>query len=217
MSDHAKDLITKLLVKNPENRITLEDALNHEWFKVELTEEPIVDKEVIMRMVEFNKQSLLIQKMKTSMANLMGAKHINSSMLNEKFKAIDTENNGLIISTDLIRVLTENSVAEDDSLILAIKENYNPDDQIMYTDFLAAQMDPTVVEKEWLLFTAFSFFDRENTGALNAAVIQQAFKTMGITVTETELKPMIKDATGKDDKDATINFEEFKNMMKGKQ
>jgi serine/threonine protein kinase len=47
VSDPAKDLITKLLVKNPENRITLDDAMNHAWFKVELPAEPVVDPEVL--------------------------------------------------------------------------------------------------------------------------------------------------------------------------
>lgn len=126
----ALDLISKLLDKDPEKRITLEDALNHEWFKVELTEEPVVDTEVIKRMVEFNQESLLVQKMKTTMANLMGDKHINSSMLNEKFMAIDTEHNGLIKSTDLIRVLTENGVPADDALIVSIKKIYMDDDHV---------------------------------------------------------------------------------------
>merc|ERR1712137_1439930 len=32
VSDDAKDLIAKLLVKDPEKRITLEGALKHRWF-----------------------------------------------------------------------------------------------------------------------------------------------------------------------------------------
>lgn len=110
-------------MKNPEERISLDDAMNHEWFKTKLTDEPIIDTDVVKRMVEFNEQSLLVQKMKTTMANLMGAKHINSSMLNEKFMAIDTEHNGKIKSTDLIRVLNENNISADDPLIKAIKES----------------------------------------------------------------------------------------------
>lgn len=84
MSDAAKDLITKLLVKNPEMRITLEEALNHEWFQMKLTDEPVVDSEVIKRMVAFNKKSLAMRKEKTTMANLMEEKHIDLSMLNDK-------------------------------------------------------------------------------------------------------------------------------------
>lgn len=191
--------------------------MNHEWFKVELTDEPVVDPEVIQRMIAFKNESQLVQKMKSTMANLMGAKHINSGLLNEKFQAIDTGHNGMIKSTDIIRVLTETGVSEDDQLIVNIKENYNADDEMQYSDFLAANMDPSVVQKEWLLFNTFSFFDRENTGSLNAVGLQQAFKTLGITASEAELNKMIKDATGKDDKNMTITFDEFKIMMRGKE
>lgn len=34
ISDTAKDLITKLLQKDPKTRISLDDALNHKWFSV---------------------------------------------------------------------------------------------------------------------------------------------------------------------------------------
>ena len=33
VSAHAKDLISKLLVKDPKRRISLEDAMNHPWFE----------------------------------------------------------------------------------------------------------------------------------------------------------------------------------------
>eukprot|EP00483_Globobulimina_turgida_P013131 UN13155 len=33
VSDDAKDLIKKLLIKNPNNRISLQDALKHKWFQ----------------------------------------------------------------------------------------------------------------------------------------------------------------------------------------
>ena len=33
MSKEAKDLITKLLQVDPEKRLSIEEALNHEWIK----------------------------------------------------------------------------------------------------------------------------------------------------------------------------------------
>ena len=32
VSSNAKDLITKLLIKDPKHRITLDAAMNHPWF-----------------------------------------------------------------------------------------------------------------------------------------------------------------------------------------
>ena len=36
VSDHSKKLITKLLLKNPNERASLETALKHEWFTAKL-------------------------------------------------------------------------------------------------------------------------------------------------------------------------------------
>ena len=37
MSDEAKDLIRKLLTVNPDQRLTVAEALEHPWMKVRLT------------------------------------------------------------------------------------------------------------------------------------------------------------------------------------
>lgn len=42
-SDEAKDLIVKLLIYNPDNRITANSALKHPWFK------EIRDQEMILK------------------------------------------------------------------------------------------------------------------------------------------------------------------------
>jgi len=36
VSDSAKDLITKLLIKDPTKRYTLKEALAHEWLQVDI-------------------------------------------------------------------------------------------------------------------------------------------------------------------------------------
>lgn len=44
VSDEAKDLIKKMLTKNPVKRLSCEEALQHEWFKVSLEDKPISPK-----------------------------------------------------------------------------------------------------------------------------------------------------------------------------
>ena len=38
ISEKAKDLVSKMLIKDPNERITTENALNHEWFFQDETE-----------------------------------------------------------------------------------------------------------------------------------------------------------------------------------
>ena len=62
ISPECKDLISQLLVKDPQERITGLDALNHEWFKTIMEkpdEEFEVNEKVIKRLMEFKGQSAL--------------------------------------------------------------------------------------------------------------------------------------------------------------
>ena len=54
ISDEAKDLISKMLVKEPTKRITVIDCLNHPWFEIaQGGDKPSFDKKIFQRMKEF--------------------------------------------------------------------------------------------------------------------------------------------------------------------
>lgn len=46
ISDEAKDLITKMLEKDPQNRIAANDALKHKWFTISVDQSKIFDKKI---------------------------------------------------------------------------------------------------------------------------------------------------------------------------
>ena len=41
ISDDAKDLVTKMLTFDPEKRISAQEALDHQWFKKEQTDQVV--------------------------------------------------------------------------------------------------------------------------------------------------------------------------------
>lgn len=57
--------------------------------------------------------------------------------------------------------------------------------------FLAATIDPDELQKDWLLFNTFSFFDTENKGKLNVQTICQALKKGGKDLDQQDLKSLI--------------------------
>lgn len=53
VSEEAKDLISKMLIKEPSERISAVDALNHKWFTISHSETVNLDKKIVMRIKEF--------------------------------------------------------------------------------------------------------------------------------------------------------------------
>ena len=53
ISEGAKDLITKMLKKDPKERISVNDALNHRWFAETRIEKSLIDKSIIEKLKDF--------------------------------------------------------------------------------------------------------------------------------------------------------------------
>lgn len=54
ISNEAKDLITKMLIKNPSRRITVKAALKHEWFsKMDSVDELPLTNGLLSNMAKF--------------------------------------------------------------------------------------------------------------------------------------------------------------------
>lgn len=54
VSSEAKDFISKLLVKDPKERMTADEALNHPWILSKI-EKPLPDERILSRLREFKK------------------------------------------------------------------------------------------------------------------------------------------------------------------
>lgn len=95
VSEEAKDLISRLLVKDPNKRISLADALAHNWFdETEDKKELEINVDVVSRLINFKEECLMKRTMMTTMANLMGHKHIINGRMHDKFCALDRDNKG---------------------------------------------------------------------------------------------------------------------------
>ena len=53
ISSEAKDLITRMLEKDPSGRITVNDAMKHHWFSISEDQSKTFDKKITLRLKEF--------------------------------------------------------------------------------------------------------------------------------------------------------------------
>jgi len=167
----ARDLVTKMLVKKPEGRITAQKALSHPWLSllekvggVQQVGDLGNGKAIISRIKSFASHSRFERAVLTLVAHGTTSKEVDD--LRETFHKLDTSRTGSL-SKDEIRVglkqcsqkITE---VELDQLFIALDANETG--RIMYTEWLAATLKPSMVASDSAVKQLYNFFDLEKNG-----------------------------------------------------
>lgn len=131
----------KLLEKREEDRISLVDALKHEWFKTFDKQNSIQGTtNAAASMSLFMQQSELVRQFKVKMGTLLISKgDISVQRINASFKQFDKEGKGTISYANIMDAIKE--FEDNKELVDSIKKNYKQGDQIPYSEFIAANMD----------------------------------------------------------------------------
>ena len=212
----VKDLISKLLVNDPNKRLTANEALQHPWFRK--TNSNIlyynIPKYEILQCI----QNLLSYNIKSKFEELVLA-YIVHNMPKQKetktaiklFKLVNTKGDGKLQKDELKKTLL-NFVSEeylkdfDKTFNLLDGENHG---YIEYGEFLRAALDKKKILKEDNLKYAFNFFDKENNGYITKDKMKSFFINPNL---DEQLCSHIFDEIDTN-KDGKIDFQEFKNMM----
>ena len=223
LSRSAIDLIRKLLTMDPNERITAEEALNHQWFKDFKSQDlynRITDRDTLKSLIynlKSYKRTSIIQE--TALAYLVHnfpqiKDVVNSCKL---FNQIDKSGDGKITKDELYKGLSERY--KSDTLEKDVDEIYNNLDMdkngyIGYEEFVRAAVSKEYFVKDNILRFAFRYFDKDNSGEITFNEIEELF-TQSIEdknkVHET-LSNIIKEVDINND--GNINFEEFSKVMK---
>ncbi|XP_018437012.2 calcium-dependent protein kinase 12-like [Raphanus sativus] len=211
ISESAKDLIKKMLERDPKKRLTAHQVLCHPWI-VDDTVAPDkpLDFSVVSRLKRFSAMNKLKKMALRVVAERLSEEEIGG--LKELFKMIDTDNSGTITFEELkdsIRrvgsVLAETEIQE-----LLCSADVDESGTIEYGEFLAATIHLNKLEREENLMAAFSFLDKDSSGCITIDELRQAWKQFGIK--DSNLDEMIKDID--QDSDGQINYGEFVAMMR---
>ncbi|GLT34999.1 hypothetical protein SLA2020_094840 [Shorea laevis] len=212
ITEGAKDLIRKMLIREPKKRITAAQVLEHPWLKVdgEASDRPI-DSAVLNRLKQFramNKMKKLA--LKVIAKNLSGDEIVG---LQEMFNNMDTDRSGTItfeeLKTGLARLGSRLSDAEAKQLMDAADVDKNG--TIDYNEFITATMHRHRLEKEENLYTAFQYFDTDGSGFITREELRQALNQYGMGDDAT-IDEILDDVDT--NKDGRINYDEFVAMMK---
>ena len=219
ISADAKNLITKLLTKDPKKRYSAEQALKDPWILKNLKLKgtpnlslPKISKDVLQKFT--SKQKL----QQASIAFLVHQMSTNDKVKNLRaiFKHIDESGDGRLSHDELRKGYQKyfsDSLNENEFELLISKLDQDNSGYIEYEEFLRATVDTESILTEKNLQFAFNFFDKDNSGKLSAEEVKSV---LGVISTEKDGGDIVKSIISEVDinGDGEINYEEFKTLMK---
>ncbi|KAL3564651.1 hypothetical protein D5086_032697 [Populus alba] len=213
ISDSAKDLIRKMLERNPKKRLSAHEVLCHPWIVDDrIAPDKPLDSAVLSRLKQFSAMNKLKKMALRVIADRLSEEEIGG--LKELFKMIDTDNSGTItfdeLKDGLRRVGSELMESEIKDLMDAA--DIDNSGTIDYGEFLAATVHLNKLEREENLVSAFSFFDKDSSGYITIDELQQACKEFGLS--ELHLDEMIKEIDQDNVRYGQIDYGEFAAMMR---
>jgi len=225
ISKEAISLIQGLLQKDPNQRLTAEEALNSPWFKNLKTKEKLNELKVMKNEAKFiqNLKSYHPDKL-LQVATLAYLVH-NFNQLEEVqeacklFNKFDLNGDGKISKDELSKgiksviQISNEKLEEDVNKIFKALDTDNSG-FIDFEEFVRAAIDKEKLLNEQTLKFAFQFFDKDGNGDITRDSIKNVFfpNINKNDVRESRLQSIIKDVDTNGD--GKISFQEFSSVMR---
>jgi len=206
VSAEAKDLISKLLVMQPENRLTAEQALTHPWVA---TTQPEVELSLNLDSLQRFKSARKLQRsVLLCIASMCSEREIAD--LKAKFERLDVNGDGMLTFAELQQGLAGTSATELQELWQSI--DVDQSGAIDYSEFLAATMDHSIFLQEEKLWAAFTTFDKDGSGKISAEELKAVLGQGAVEEPEPGFwEEMVREADK--DGDGEIDFSEFIDLV----
>ncbi|XP_004136537.1 calcium-dependent protein kinase 20 [Cucumis sativus] len=210
ISGEAKELVRRMLVRDPKKRLTAHEVLCHPWVKSDgVAPDKPLDSAVLSRLNQFSAMNRLKKIAIRVIAESLSEEEIAG--LKEMFKMIDTDNSGQITLEELKHGLERVGANLKDSEISGLMQAADVDNSgtIEYGEFVAAMLHLNKIQKEDHLFAAFSYFDKDGSGYITQDELQQACEKFGLS--DFRLEDIMREVD--QDNDGRIDYSEFVAMM----
>ncbi|XP_027175730.1 calcium-dependent protein kinase 20 [Coffea eugenioides] len=210
ISESAKDLVRKMLVRDPKKRLKAHEVLSHPWVRVGgIAPDKPLDSAVLSRLKQFSAMNKLKKIAIRVIAESLSEEEIAG--LKQMFKMIDVDNSGQITLEELKNGLERVGANLRDSEIISLMRAADVDNSgtIDYGEFVAAMLHLNKIQKEDHMYAAFSYFDKDGSGYITKDELQQACEKFGMG--DVHLDEIIHEVDK--DNDGRIDYNEFAAMM----
>ncbi|URE28702.1 calcium-dependent protein kinase [Musa troglodytarum] len=157
ISSGAKDLVKKMLNSDPNQRLTAFDEDG------EAPDTPL-DNTVLNRLKQFQAMNQFKKAALKVIAGCLSEEEIKG--LKEMFKDMDSDNSGTITLEELEQGLAKQGTKLSEHEVKQLMEAADADGNgaIDYEEFITATVHMNRMDREEHLYTAFQFFDKDNSG-----------------------------------------------------
>ena len=212
ISNEAKDLIKKMLVKENE-RISADDILKHPWFKIALKEKN--DKQILKLNLNNLNNYVHMNKFEKMIRMYIASRLSHEEIKNMKniFKEFDTNNNGTISIEELkegLKKINKGNIENIDIEKMFSEIDTDKNGEISYTELLSSILDDSVFFQKDKLNEAFLALDKDNSGIISKEDLLNILKQD--KEVDNSVIDLIKQLDS--DKDGGINYNEFLNLIK---
>ena len=222
LSEVKKDILKKMLYKNPNERYEADDLLKEEYFHVEsnegeqASEEPRNSKEffhVVNSMCNFT----VGKNLRKSVISYIIARKLyneNDSKLRKIFEALDTDHNGFVDKREILvqyKKFFPGTTQRQLKVINSFLEtaDVNGNGKIDYAEFLTTMNLGNKDIGKKTLKQVFDYYDYDKNGSIEASDIREIFEDTGLS--DKEIHDMIDNVDINSDR--KISFEEFYNLI----
>lgn len=218
-SIEVKDLISKLLVKDPKKRYTSLQAFEHPWVKRQVDEESKnlqVDAEVFENIGRVLDAQSLKKTILLFIATQIPEEEIK--VLKSIFVKIDKNGNGLISKDEMLLGMSEFKknlnlkLTQDQIVKMFDAMDIDKSGQIDYSEFIAAFLDTVVIKQEKYLKEAFQRIDLDKSGKISKSELKTLLGNDTFSLGKLDIDELINQADR--DKDGEIDYSEFLKLMK---
>ena len=216
VSQEAKELISKMLEKDPKKRCSALEALDHEWFQKHMnkgTQGVNLAKSIFDNMKKFKKEKKLEQATVGFIVNQLINKEDHKDLM-KQFQEWDTNGDGVLSREELIAGYVKTYGKADldviDNMIKGV--DWDGNGVIDYNEFISCAMNKEKILSEDNLELCFKTFDSDGSGGIDADELMHIFHMSNATEEERELfEQLIKevDTNG----DGVIQYNEFKDFI----
>jgi calcium-dependent protein kinase len=209
ISPGAIDLIKRMIVVEPSERLSLEDVLHHSWLTIQGP--GYMSGSLIENALKTAKPGNKLQReiMRTVVKYLSPdtTRALTVRATQKAFKALDVERTGLL-SVAAMKSALQHKGEEAESLNILLDEIKTAGGFVRYTDFLAAAFNCQKVLDANTLYLTFKRFDRDDDGLLTIEEVHSALANTGSSISIEEVKTLL--LPFDQNADQLISFPEFK-------
>jgi calcium-dependent protein kinase len=215
VSNAAVDFVKKLLVKNPKQRMTSQEALKHRFFTnitSEIHNKKFLDFEILKNLRHYQIPHKFTKIVLGMLIETLDKEDIKK--LNDTFHAMDLDHEGFISLDELKKAFEKAGLQLSEKEINEIIERIDSDKngKLNYTEFVMASINIKQVIDNQRLNKLFKKFDIDNTGFISVESMMKVFLRSGRELENVDdAVAIIRDVCKNEN--AKISYDEFFRIM----